>query len=251
MWVLMRRKHIGLALLIVMTTAWTAFSQTVALFYDGQYVATNATASSEAYNMKHALLSMGFKVKTFTGITAAAFSNALAGADALIVPELKFGELATNLTEEASGAICGFVESGKMLVQIGDYHSKADRFINGTFGYAIKGSSAVSGSMVASYPKGTIFEGGPSTLAGVNGLFPWVSSSLPSGTRSVYGFTRKIDYTTVAMIPRGSGRIVLLAWDWYNAAPCGKQDNGWNSVLSRVIKSSSGPMPGIILAKRD
>jgi len=241
----------GIVLLAVLSVVWPVRAQTVALFYDGRYVATNTTASSEAYNMKQALLSMDFKVKTFSGITSTDFSNVLAGADALIIPELKNGELETNLTSEVVSILCDFVESGNMLIQIGDFYSRGDRFINSTFGFAIKGSSTVSGSLVSSYPKGTIFEGGPSALAGVNGLFPWISSSLPSGTRSVYGFTREVDYTTVALIPKGSGRIVLLAWDWYNAAPCGTQDSGWNAVLQRVIKSSSGPMPGVILVRLD
>jgi hypothetical protein len=40
----------------------------------------------------------------------------------------------------------------------------------------------------------------------------------------------------VFVIPEGSGRIGVLGWDWYDAQPVGSADNGWVSVLSRMMQ---------------
>ena len=225
-----------------------ASAQTVALFYDGCYVATNATASSEAYNLKHALEAMGFVVKPFGGTSSNDFATALASVDVLVVPELKLGDLGSDLPEEIIPVVARFAESGHTLVVHGENRGMGNRFVNRVFGHVLRGDCSAYGSIKSDHAKGTIFEGGPSFLEGVNSLFAWEDESLPEGSFRAYGYSREADYTTVAVIPEGSGRIVLLAWDWYNAVPEGRQDGGWNEVLGRIIGSSTDALPGVRLA---
>ena len=52
----------------------------IALFFDPTYVDTSTGGSGEAYNLQQTLLDQGFNVTTFTGVTTAEWTAALAGA---------------------------------------------------------------------------------------------------------------------------------------------------------------------------
>ncbi|MEG3991667.1 cadherin domain-containing protein, partial [Microcoleus sp. S28C3] len=62
-------------------------------------------------------------------------------------------------------------------------------------------------------------------------------SNLPAGSSKIY--TDGSGGAAVASIPSGSGKIVFLGWDWYNAAPLGTTNNGWLSVLNSAVLESS------------
>jgi hypothetical protein len=38
------------------------------------------------------------------------------------------------------------------------------------------------------------------------------------------------------VIPNGSGNVILLGWDWYDAAPVGAEDGGWNAVFEAAVR---------------
>jgi len=43
------------------------------------------------------------------------------------------------------------------------------------------------------------------------------------------------------MIPFGRGKIVFLAWDWYDGVPIGSQDGGWLEILEAATLEGLKP----------
>lgn len=214
----------------------------VALFYDPTYVDTSELSEGEAYNLWRALEAMSVRVNTFTGTTEEAFFLALGGANILLIPEQELGNLATSLDPGAIDVIRGFVAGGGCLVVHGEITGRDAGLINALFGWSIQpqGDYSIWTSTNTGAVAGTAFENGPPSLGGENGLYPWRTASLPAGSSSLYQFEAGGDaYTTVGEIPYGAGRIVFLAWDWYNAAPVGMQDRGWNGILLSALAQCS------------
>jgi hypothetical protein len=63
-------------------------------------------------------------------------------------------------------------------------------------------------------------------------------SGLPGNARSIYQELEGGD-PVVAWIPFGSGTVVALGWDWYDAIPRGSQDGGWLDVLGRAVQGEA------------
>jgi uncharacterized repeat protein (TIGR01451 family) len=206
----------------------------ISLFADPAYVDLGTTTSGEVTNLTAALLTKGCLIQPFTGITPAAFSNALSGATILFIPELEMGNLGTALSPEAKGVISNFVASGGRLLINGEYNNYDENFLNQIFGYSLVSSTLGSTSILAGASAGTAFAGGPTPIPPNNGTYAWVRSSLPSGSLSIYQ-DNAATFTTVAVIPRGAGKIIFLAYDWFDAVPRGVQDGGWDEVLRRVL----------------
>ncbi|MBP7828921.1 MAG: PPC domain-containing protein [Kiritimatiellae bacterium] len=211
----------------------------VALLYDGNYVDTSdGGAMGEAFNLRRALEAMSVRVNTFTGITDTAFNINLARANVLLIPELELANLGAALTPGAVAEITRFVAGGGCLVLHGEMTGHDQAFLSAVFGFTVQQQGDFSGATSTNTgdTAGTAFEGGPPSLGGENGLYPWLASSLPAGSSSLYQFeSGGHTLTTVGVIPYGAGRIVLLAWDWFDAAPWGTQDKGWNSTLLSAL----------------
>jgi len=215
--------------------------QGVALFTNTAYVhydATFADISAEASNLEKTLTdTLGHTVTTFTGITAVDFNTALPSTlQALVIPELEIDDLNADLTAEARTAIFNFVNEGGTLVVCRVWATKDGiDLINAVFGFALDngtGSDTASDLQVAA-ATGTAFEGGPATIPGHNITLGLDRLTLPLGTKSIYE-DADTD-STVTLIPVGSGNVVILGWDWYNAAPVGTEDGGWSDVLDAAI----------------
>ncbi|HOW97594.1 MAG TPA: PPC domain-containing protein [Kiritimatiellia bacterium] len=215
----------------------------VALFFNENFVDTSTLTEGEAYNVWKALEAMSVRVNTFTGITEAAFSLALGGANVLLIPELEGGHLASSLDPATLAILRGFVAGGGCLVIHGQYLGNDAAFVNAVFGWSVQPQGDHSDATSTNNPgatAGTAFEEGPPSLGGENGLYPWLAASLPPGSSSLYQFESGGDAdTTVAVIPYGAGRAVFLAWDWYNGAPVGMQDKGWNGILLSALAQCS------------
>ncbi|MGC3959474.1 MAG: M36 family metallopeptidase [Verrucomicrobiota bacterium] len=207
---------------------------TVSLFADPTYVDTGSSTSGEVTNLTAALFAKGCQVQSFTGITPATFSNALLSAKLLVIPELEIGDLAPALSVAAKGIISNFVSGGGNLIICGQSGSRDENFVNQVFGYGVSTAASSSSSLRSGAAVGTAFDGGPATLPENSGTYEWLRSSLPAGSLSIYQDSGAL-YTTVAMIPRGSGKIVFLAYDWFDAVPRGTQDGGWDEVLRRAL----------------
>src|SRR4051812_46751219 len=91
-----------------------ATGDTVALFFDSNYVDTSTTGGGEAYNLQQTLLGQGYTVDSFTGVTTLDWTTALSGAQVVAVPELEGsgGDLPPDLEAGALPALHALVDSG-------------------------------------------------------------------------------------------------------------------------------------------
>jgi centrosomal CEP192-like protein/collagen triple helix repeat protein len=186
------------------------------------------------------LAAQGHVVSTFTGTTGLAFDLATAGRDVLLIPELEISSLAPTLAAEATYVIRDFVADGGKLVIHGESSGRASALLNALVAYSTTSTPVFTGQIQkAAGAAGTPFTGGPASLA-LNSLTTMMSAaSLPSGARVIYEQT---DKAAVAMIPFGSGSIIFLGWDWFNAAPLGSANGGWLDVLNRAVANPSPAM---------
>lgn len=221
-------RRLGMAALASgMLIAGSAFAANVALYADTTYVDYSPpSTSSEAYNMQVALTSMGHTVTPFTGTTGAAWTTALSGAQILVVPEQENGQIAGNLDAAAVTAIQNFVSTGGILIVGEDYSGTL--FINSVFGYSIVFTTG-SASTITAAAASTVFAGGPASLTDNNATGGYDTASLPAGGLCAYANGTNC---MVFQINQGSGRILQLGYDFYDAVPNGTQDGGWNAVLA-------------------
>ncbi|MFQ5613929.1 MAG: DUF11 domain-containing protein [Anaerolineae bacterium] len=213
----------------------------VAVFDDPAYVDTaNFLNESESDNVQASLsISLTHTVSTFTGTTATDFSNGLAGQDILLIPELENGDLAAALSVTATGVISNFVANGGGLI-IHGAHSitesvNAPGFLNQVFGFSISSVGTLESGFVtidATAAAGTAFATAPSAIANPDTVQYLLSNSLPAGSRVIYDTPFGAG---VILMPFGSGQIVFLGWDWFNAAPTGTRDDGWVAVLDAAV----------------
>jgi len=202
----------------------------MANFDNGAYVDTSNTTNAESDNMLVSLAGMGHSVNPFSGITAGDFAAALSGKSVLVIPELEVGDLNADLSPAARTTIANFVNAGGTIIVAGTTSNRDTDLINAIFGFSLAGGgSSGASTRNNAAAAGTQFADSPPTLADNNLTDSVQTSSLPAGTRAIY--TRGGD-TTVAMMPFGSGQVIYLGWDWYDAVPAGGQDGGWNLVLT-------------------
>jgi YVTN family beta-propeller protein len=214
----------------------------VAVFDDPTYVDTAGSTDSESDNVQAGLAAMGYTVLPFTGIDEAAWSTALAGANVLAIPELENdSNLGNDLSPAARAVIADFVDSGGGLIEFDDGSS----FLNPVFGFSLSHSGGGNSSITAA-AVGTAFQGGPATLPSNNATQGLDSSTFPVGGLAIYSSGG--NNAEVAWLPYGSGQIVYLGWDWYDAAPPGSQDGGWLDVLERAALQVSGDFLGVFPA---
>lgn len=208
---------------------------TVAVFDHPSFVDTGGGSAAESDNVQASLQSLGYSVITFTN-----FSTGISGQQVVLVPELETGDLASALSVAERTALQGFVAGGgTLIVQSGFTTARAAGLINALLGSSVSEQSESDGTVFqrTGAAAGTPFGDDPSTLAALNGSSVLLTASLPGGAVGIYtNGTRSV----VAVLPQGSGRIVFLGWDWYNAAPVGTQNGGWLTVLQSAV-SLAGP----------
>jgi|GEM_PF-1729893 len=213
----------------------TMFQPKVALFANTSYVDyIPGNSDSEASNMEAGLNDMGSVVSTFTGITATDIAAAVAGKDVLVIPELESGDVTPDLDAAAQTAIADYVAAGGTLVV--NSPSSAVNLLNTVFGFTLASSGSGTITFNAALAAGTPFAGGPASLTSLSATSGVTTASLPVNSRVLYAATTN---AIVAQIPFGAGRIVLLGWDWFNAAPTGTEDSGWLSVLNAAVHTAA------------
>ncbi len=212
-------------------------SADVSLFINKTYVDyEKGDSGAEASNLEATIKGYGMTVRTFTGITAGDFSNngALAR-KALVIPELESGPLNAHLSADARTAIAKYVNDGGNLIVFCPSYSELIDLLNQSFGWSL----ATSGTSVTSLnlgvdAVGTAFAGGPATLPSNDATNAVFGLSLPIGAKAIY-----VDSVTgdagLVVIPYGSGNVIIMGWDWYDAAPVGSQDGGWLTVLQTAL----------------
>jgi hypothetical protein len=162
------------------------------------------------------------------GTTEAAWRAATSGVDAVVVPELEIADLSAALDENAEQAVVDYVASGGTLIVQGN----ATRAALLVFGFGLVATAGAPGTLSDTLSPGTRFAFGPPTL-------PQLSDTTAiSGLPGIYtGAAAPV----VGRASFGAGRIVHLGWDWFNAAPLGTEDGGWNEVLRRAVLERRAP----------
>ncbi|MDH3594188.1 MAG: VCBS repeat-containing protein [Rhodospirillales bacterium] len=216
----------------------------VAIFTDTTYVDyDSASSGAEASNLEATLTQQGHAVSRFSGTSDTGLALALAGKDALVLPELEKSpatSLFAALGTAARAVIVDFVENGGTLI----FHfanTKSLELVNGLFGYSpALTTTATAGTYVTSagLTSGTAFHGGPPSLPGLSGNSALDFTSLPAESRHIY-ITGNGD--AVSIITQGAGRVIFIGWDWDDAFPIGVNDGGWLSVLNSAVNEAVDP----------
>lgn len=235
---------LGLAAgLVVLAPA--AFAHPVAVFDDPAVVDSANGLSSESDTVQQALTALGHDVTPFGGLDGGAFTAALSGQLNLVLPEPEIGPL-TQLAPEAVTRIVDFVFNGGRLVAIFPA-TRMVNFLNSAFGFALGYTGCQSAGLIDD-TAGTGFESSVASIGCMNATVTLVGSTLPAGAQSVY--TNAQGNSLVAFLPFGSGSIVTLGWDFFNAAPLGSVGaNDWLPVLDLSLIGAQGttvPVPATL-----
>lgn len=210
----------------------------VALFAHSTFVEYDtANYRAEASQLEFTVRSFGVRVAPVVAYDSATLAATFAQHRMLIIPELERGaELADSLSPGAKAALRQFVDSGGgTLIFMNDYFGRGLAVIDTLFGYAIQAGFYNDTYELSAGAAGTPFAGGALRIWDNDATYTIDPTNLPSQATIVYqGAGGSV---AVATIPQGRGRIVLLAYDWYNAAPHGSQDGGWVDVLRRALRS--------------
>jgi hypothetical protein len=213
----------------------------VAVFDDSAYVdTTSSSPSAESDNIQATLsTSLGHTVSTFTGVDQTSWANGLSGKNLVVIPELEVdGNLAGDLTAGAITQIQNFVGGGGGLIISASSLTRDEDFLNTVFSFSMvnNGGGTVS-NFDSTAAAGTAFAGGPATLPNNNGNYSTVTANLPIGSKSIYNESTR---SYVVLMTYGSGKIVFLSYDWYDAIPVGGQDGGWVDMLDRAVHEVMG-----------
>ncbi len=227
----------ALCLVFLTTLSINAHAIPVGYFSDGAFGDTGR----EVVNMRADLVMLGHTVTDFSGSGDAAWTAAIAGASALVIPELERGDLAAALSATAEAAIASFVNGGGILVIAGDGSNNALGLLNSIFGYALTQSTFTAGGTTNLGPDaaGTAYAGGPDPLGNLDGTLLVNTASLPGGALNLYS---DAGATSVMQIGVGSGHVALLGFDWFEEDDAsGLAD--WQSVLDSALTAASTPVP--------
>ncbi len=216
---------------------------TVAVFDDSRYVdTTSGGTGAESDNVQASLTNRGFGVVTFTNIVAAAAANSV-----LLFPEQEIAALAPALTVAGRSALSNFVASGGLMIVHGSGSSRDAQLVNTVLGTTIASGSVGSTFNLMPAAVGTHFADDPATVPNLSACFTWQTNSLPPGSKSIY---ESVNASAVAWVPFGTGKVIFLGWDWYNAYPIGTADGGWLTVLESAVleRGPITPRPVIVAA---
>lgn len=207
--------------------AFAAHAAPVIVFDNPTIVNSSGGLGSESDTIQASLAAAGHTVTTFTSLTAAGISAALAGQGVLVIPEQELGDLGNTLDAAGRDAIKSFVQAGGGLIISADYRDTLNEIFGFSLVSAFGGISNITGAAA-----GTAFAGGPASLPSPSATYGFTLPSLPGGALSIYANGTA---SIVTLMNFGAGEIVQLGWDWFDAAPIGSTDEGWLSVLDRAV----------------
>lgn len=204
---------------------------TVVILTDPNYFDYDeADNGSEASNMLFTLNDLGYNTRPVGVLSADSVIAALAGAQVLVVPEEEVSEIDSAIAAQGLDTIfVQFVQHGGILVSSSNFG-----FLNTSFGWSLSDSYVGSDTFVFnSHLTGSSrFSGVADTLAD-NDATDWVTAaSLPSG--AIAPWRNDSSEAPLVAAPYGSGWVLWLGYDWYDAKPFGSQDGGWVEALKRI-----------------
>ncbi|MDO6525928.1 hypothetical protein Q4519_09580 [Motilimonas sp. 1_MG-2023] len=211
----------------------------VVLYFDSGYVDT----AEEAANLQASLVNNGDTVTTLTG-TSGVFAAALVGKDMLVFPEQQNGNLITALDAPTQTSIFNFVHGGGIMVVHGGSTPKDVNLINGLFGYSLTTNGSASGSSTLSaVASAGDFKGAPASLDNLSATTRVAKATIAAIPNSTVVYEADATYATVFSVNIGSGKLIFMGWDWYDAAPQGSAGGSWLSTYEFVSKKIAVPAP--------
>jgi uncharacterized repeat protein (TIGR01451 family) len=195
---------------------------------------TNPGVDSESDNVQASIQTLGYFAVPFTNLVTAVELY-----DQIVIPDQEGRALAPDLSPATLAALSNFVFTGGKLI----VHATASSIgtsaglLNAVFGLSIAEGTSTGPFLRRAGAVGTAFADDPFSLPANNTTIAVVPASLPPGTRNVYS---NATGSPVIMMERGSGVVVYLGWDWYDAAPRGAQNGGWLTVLQSALLQGRG-----------
>jgi hypothetical protein len=225
------RRLLGVALAWLSLTGLAHAQGAVALFFDPLYVDTSPAPDGEATNLLASLQQLGYTVTTFTGTSEAEWRSAMGGKQLLVIPELEISPLSPALDVTTKLFIASFVSRGGTLIVFAPRSGDPLAILNEAFEFGMTAAQTTTPPIsLTAEASGTPFEGGPATLPmNLSSVDAVLASSLPGGSRIIYADAD--GNGVVTQILYQGGNILILGWDWFDAAPLGAQDGGWLPVL--------------------
>jgi len=115
--------------------------------------------------------------------------------------------------------------------------SNGTALLNTLFGYGLTAGAGGGPYAPTGEVAGTAFAGGPASLPDNDGTSSLDTATLPSGAATMYANGAN---AAVVAFSVGTGEVVYLAWDWFDAAPVGAQNGGWLPILRRAVVDAAG-----------
>jgi len=218
------------------------FLPKVALFTNETYVdSVGGTNDEEATNVQAVLEDASIPVTPFTEISAAELTKSLLDMNVVEIPELENGvDLFADLDTDARDVLTGFVRGGgTMVTHLSNVNTLMETLVNGLFGLSVaQGTSSVVGIYSAGPAADSPFADGPASLPANNATRSLTTASLGTNGRAIY--VDGSGNVTVAVFQIGAGKLVVLGWDFFDAAPVGSLDSGWLGALKAAVAYAPG-----------
>jgi hypothetical protein len=218
--------------------AWTALAcepaeaARIAVFDNPAYVDTSSrNEQAESDSIQASLTWLGHRVSPFEATEAAAMQSAIGAASVVVIPELENRDLAAALSEAALGVLRTFVLRGGDLLVHGTSDQRASNLLNTLFGWKVT-SGTVGNATIGPDAPGTPFAGAPSRINANQRTRGLDLANLPDDAEILYVNRTR---APVVLFRQGTGRVLYLGWDWYQAVPLGDADGGWLRLLVAAI----------------
>jgi hypothetical protein len=201
------------------------------------YVVGESFFSNEPNNIIAYLDANTIDYETFTDISESGWDDifVLGKAGYVIIPELETSDILPDLTSGAKNKINNFVSSGGNLLMFSPGNGDLVPFLNDVFSFSITDGGA-SAPISLTVDGSGLFPSESATIPNLSDTNSLDTTSLPVNSVTIYE-GNGADESVVTMIPYGSGKIYVLGWDWYDAAPIGPEDGGWLHLLESILQS--------------
>jgi hypothetical protein len=203
------------------------------------YLVGESFSSNEPNNIIAYLDANTIDYETFTDISESGWEDVfiLGKAGYVIIPELEINDILPDLTSGAKNKINNFVSSGGNLLMFCPGNGDAVPFLNDVFSFSITGGEGGASVPISLTVDGSVlFPSESATIPNLSDTNSLDTTSLPVNSVTIYE-GNGADESVVTMIPYGSGKIYVLGWDWYDAAPIGPEDGGWLHLLESILQS--------------
>lgn len=219
------------------------------------YIFTNSYYVWYANNLTAFMTSVGISYQSFTDLSEASWINVAANADIIIIPRIEPNEIFPDLSSSAKTVIESFVANGGTLIFIDPFSSDVVDWMTEIFGQFID-TRTFDDPYTLTDEGACLIPGLTATLDQNGYVYPLDSnpSLMLPGSISIYKGVDPIfpldpyQPTVAVQMPYNDGKIYMLCWDWYDSAPLGALDGGWNNLLQSILELniSTTPNPNVL-----